>query len=171
MPKNKAKGNLIPLPKEIFLIGSYARGTKITPLDDVDIFYVMGIAVKRDEHWHTLIECSLKFGEEFLDEDKNISSIKILELIKKEISKTYSQSNIRRNNEVVNVYLTSYEVGFDIVPAFKIKNYDYYLIPAGGNSSKWKRSNPKKDEEILNILNEKHNGLLKNTIRIIKYWF
>jgi len=169
--KSKAQNGYLPYPKDIFLTGSYKRGTKIFPLDDVDIFYVIGLAEKKDNHWHTITNCTFKFGEDFKDEDENISSIKILNLIKKEISKTYSRSEIRRNGEVVNVYLTAYEVGFDIVPAWEIINENYYLIPAGGDSTKWKRSNPKIDENILDELNEKHNKLLKNIIRIVKYWF
>ena len=169
--KSKAKNGYLPYPKDIFLTGSYKRETKISPLDDVDIFYVIGLAEKKDNHRHTITDCTFDFGEDFKDEDENVSSVKVLNLLKKEISKTYSRSEVRRNGEVVNVYLTSYEVGFDIVPAWKITNDNYYLIPVGGGSTKWKRSNPKVDENILNTLNEKHSNLLKDIIRIVKYWF
>lgn len=169
--KSKAKNGYLPYSKDIFLTGSYKRGTKISPLDDVDIFYVIGLAEKKDNHWHTITNYTFDFGEDFKDEDDNVSSVRVLDLLKKEISKTYTMSKVRRNGEVVNVYLTSYEIGFDIVPAWKITNDNYYLIPAGGGSTKWKRSNPKIDEDILNDLNEKHNMLLKDTIRIVKYWF
>ncbi len=134
----------MPYPKDIFLIGSYKRGTKIRPLDDVDIFYVIGLAKRRDNNWHTITDCSFDFGDDFKDDDGNISSIKILNLLRNEISKTYSKSEIRRNGEVVNVYLKSYSVGFDIVPVWQIANDNYYLIPAGRGSTKWKKSNPKK---------------------------
>jgi hypothetical protein len=169
--KNKAEKRYLPYPKDFFLTGSYKRGTKIPPLDDVDIFYVIGLAERKDNRWHIIRDCTFDFDEDFKDDDGNISSVKILNLLKKEISKTYSRSEVRRNSEVVNVYLTSYKVGFDIVPAWEIINDNYYLIPVGGGSTKWKRSNPKIDENILNDLNKKHNMLLKNIIKIVKYWF
>lgn len=106
-----------------------------------------------------------------MDESNNISSLIILNLIKKEICETYSSSQVRRNQEVVNVYLSSYKVGFDIVPVWEIENEGYFLMPIGGGKSKWKRTNPFKDEYIINNLNKKHNELLKEIIKIIKYWF
>jgi hypothetical protein len=197
---NEAKNGRIPPSKYIFLTGSYGRKTKINPLDDVDIFYVMDYGMKENENEY-LINTSFDFGYKCIEcndgdsiigsilkaifggEEDNfcsaympypnekISSKKILELIKRGLIKNYPNSEIRRNGEVVNVYLKTYGVGFDIVPAFYINNEDYYLIPAGGKSTKWKKSNPKKDEEILKKLNDKHNGKLKDIIRIIKYWF
>ena len=169
--KNKAKRGYLPRPINIFLTGSYKRGTKISPLDDVDIFYVVGEAKSQDDYRHIITHTTFDFGNDFKDKDNNISSIKVLNLIKKEISKTYRRSEIRRNGEVVNVYLSSYEVGFDIVPAWRINNREYYLIPEGGRSTRWKKSNPKWDEYILSVLNEKHKGLLKDIIRVVKYWF
>lgn len=169
--KNKANFNQLPFPKSFYLIGSYKRGTKITPLDDIDIFYVLGIASRKNDYWHSISRCSFNFNYDYQDENNNISSVKILNLIRKEIYETYSTSQVRRNQEVVNVYLSSYKMGFDIVPVWEIENENYYLMPIGGGYSKWKRTNPFKDEEIINILNKKHNDFLKSIIKIIKYWF
>ena len=168
---NKAEYRKLPLAESFNLIGSYKRGTKITPLDDVDIFYTLGKAKKYSDNWHSITKCSFDFDESFMDENSNISSLIILNLIKKEIFETYSSSQVRRNQEVVNVYLSSYEVGFDIVPVWEIENENYYLMPIGGGKSKWKRTNPFNDEYIINNLNKKHNELLKEIIKIMKYWF
>lgn len=170
--RSKADEGQLPTPKEFLLIGSYKRGTKIAPLDDVDMLYVMGRARREGStHRHILTDCDFEFGLAFMEPENNISSVKVLNLLKKVIGAVYSRSEVRRNQEVVNVYLASYDVGFDIVPAFRVENQGYYLIPAGGGSPYWKRTNPKKDEVILDQLNEKHSNLLKNTIRIMKYWF
>jgi len=168
---NKAEDKKIPLAEYFNLIGSYKRGTKITPLDDVDIFYVIGKAKKTSDNWHSITKCSFNFDGNFMDENNNVSSVKVLNLIKQEIYETYSSSQVKRNQEVVNVYLSSYEVGFDIVPVWEIENEEYYLMPVGGGKSRWKRTNPFKDECIINDLNKKHNELLKEIIKIMKYWF
>ena len=132
---------------------------------------MLGKAKKYSDNWHRITKCSFNFDGNFKDENNNISSLKILNLIKKEVNETYSLSQVRRNQEVVNVYLTSYEVGFDIVPVWEIENESYYLMPIGEGRSIWKLTNPFKDEIIINDLNKKHNELLKEIIKIMKYWF
>src|SRR3989344_694856 len=168
---SKASNSTLPTAKDFLLTGSYARDTKITPLDDVDIFYIIGKANSVDSHWHTIIDCDFTFGQEFLDADENVSSLKILNLIKKEIGETYGKSEIRRDGEVVNLFLTSYGVGFDLTPVFEISNDDYYLMPEGKGMHKWKKSNPLIDHAHITHLHEKHNYMLKDIILLAKYWF
>ncbi len=168
-----AKGNFmqLPPPKELYIIGSYKRGTKISPLDDVDILYTIGNVRETSPNLYSIIDCAFTFNSNYLDTENNISSKKVLDEIKSELASSYSRSEIKRNNEVVNLYLTSYNAGFDIIPAFYVEFANIYLIPLGSNSTKWKKTNPKIDEKILDVLNTKHNQLLKNVIRVIKYWF
>ncbi len=167
----KANLDLIPNPKSTFITGSYIRGTKLSPLDDIDIFYVIGYADRRDGYWHTITDCNFSFGPEYLDLDNNISSTRVLELIKRTLLQTYPDSDLKRNGEVVNLFLSSYSLGLDIVPAFEVVNSDYYLIPEGSNSSKWKQSNPKTDQKIVDQLHRHHNELFKDIVRIAKHWF
>jgi hypothetical protein len=171
--KVKANDNKIPKPISYFMFGSIARKTKIKPLDDVDIMYVVGTAIKQGESEnHTLSECSIKFGEEKCEPNtNNISSLILLNDIKAAIKESYSKSEVRRNQEVVNVYLASYGVGFDIVPAFIITNMDYYLIPRGHGFHNWKKTNPAKGMELFNRVNNRHKYLVRDTLKIIKYWF
>lgn len=168
--QSKGENGTLPTPKKVFLTGSYSRGTKISPLDDIDVFYVVGHAVAVNNTWHTIVDCDYKFGSSFLEVDGNISSTKILELIKGELEETYGQSEIKRAGEVVNLYLNSYELGIDIVPAFQITNSNYFLIPNGSGSTRWKKSNPLIDELIITNLDSQHNNLVKDLIRITKYW-
>lgn len=167
---SKALLNKLPTAKNFILTGSYARDTKITPLDDVDIFYVIGKANHLGNNWHTIVDCDFVFGSEYLDVNKNISSLKILNLIKREIDQTYTASEIRRDGEVVNLFLSSYGVGFDITPVFEIVNDDYFLMPQGKGLHRWKKSNPLIDHAHITELHERHNHI-KNIILLAKYWF
>jgi hypothetical protein len=171
--KSKANENKIPKPISYFKFGSIVRKTKIKPLDDVDIMYVVGKAIKQGgTENHNLLECSINFGPtKYEPNTSNISSLILLNDIKAAIIETYSNSEVTRNQEVVNVYLSSYDVGFDIVPAFLITNMDYYLIPNGHGLHKWKKTNPGKGMELFNNVNNRHNFLVRDTIKIIKYWF
>lgn len=168
---NKAGLGVLPTAKNFILTGSYARDTKITPLDDVDIFYVIGKANSLGNGWHTIADCDFTFGQDYLDVNQNISSLKILNLVKKEIDATYTSSEIRRDGEVVNLFLSSYGVGFDINPVFEIMNDDYFLMPQGKGLHMWKKSNPLIDHAHLAELDERHNYILKEIILIVKYWF
>jgi hypothetical protein len=95
----------------------------------------------------------------------------LLNDIKTAIKETYSTSDVIRNQEVVNVYLSSYGVGFDIVPAFYVTNTGYYLIPDGNGSHWWKNTKPVSGETLFNRVNIKHSGQVRNAIKIVKYWF
>ena len=170
--KTKANEGKVAKIIEYYKFGSIQRKTKIKPLDDVDIIYVVGTAEKQiGSNMHTITNCSLSFGPEKHQPENNISSIILLNDLRSAISETYSRSEVRRNQEVVNVYLSSYEVGFDIVPAFDITNMGYLLIPAGKGNHNWKETKPQAGVDFFNSANTRHNGLLRNVIKIIKYWF
>jgi len=173
---SKSKSNYdddkIPQPLDFIKFGSIARKTKIKPLDDVDVIYVVGTAEKQlNNNMHTITKCSIGFDINKQEPINNISSLIFLNDIKAAIKQTYSSSDVRRNQEVVNVFLKSYEVGFDIVPAFYITNFEYYLIPKGGGSHWWKKTKPISGEIFFNRVNIKHSGQVRNAIKIIKYWF
>jgi len=168
--KKRDENQLLPSPIEIFLVGSYIRNTKIHPLDDIDLFYVMCPEERRQDGGDYVVNCNFDFSD-CKDEDNNISSIKILERLKKEMMSEYPQSEIKRNKEVVRVYLRSYDINFDIAPVFYVTNKGYYNMPLGDGSKFWKRTNPKRDVNILNDLNGRHNSFLKGSIRVAKYWF
>ena len=95
---NKAEYGKLPLAEYFSLIGSYKRGTKITPLDDVDIFYVLGKAKKNSDNWYSITKCSFNFDESFKDENSNISSLIILNLIIINTKKLWMKFFILWNN-------------------------------------------------------------------------
>ena len=147
---SKAEENKIPKSLGFLKFGSIARKTKINPLNDVDVIYILGEAEKQgDSNNHIITKCSFPFDDNWKEPEDNISSLYILNSIKKYIKETYSTSDITKNQEVVNVFLSSYEVGFDIVPAFNITNTNYYLMPSGGGEHNWKKTNPQYGEELF----------------------
>src|ERR1035437_3699752 len=140
--ETKAEEDTIAKPLGFFKFGSIARKTKIKPLDDVDITYIVGTADKQPiNNMHIITKCSLNFPPDKHEpgNNNNISSLILLNDIKSATKETYSRSNVRRDQEVVNVFLRSFEVGFDVAPAFYVTNMDYYLIPKGKNEHKWKK--------------------------------
>lgn len=164
-----------------FLSGSYARGTKVYPLDDIDVMVVLdgtGLqAIHRGQVLNAEVRgsgaqgspISLYFGVNGL-----LSSRIVIELFIDALRQSHPESKISKNGQAVNVWLESYGLGIDIVPCFHIiptdGSQDFYYIPAGSHSDEWIITNPQLDQKIGDQLNEFHNKKLKPVIKLLKYW-
>lgn len=168
---SKAEDGLVPASHGYHYIGSYARQTKPAPADDIDILYIVGEAEKHAGNWHMITKNTFPYMAADYDDNNNLSSLFLLNRIKKAISSTYPNSDLRRNHEVVNVYLASYARSFDLVPAWYIRNADYYLIPQGEQKHRWKKTNPFRDSAIVNTLDKKTSSTTRAAIMIVKHWF
>jgi len=165
--------------------GSFARRTKIRPLDDIDLIITFSASDNegnRASYSHNLLDdtCYIHVPEEhktlrkFCDEDGLLNSRKILEKLKSYLSEIpqYSQAEIHRRQEAVTLKLSSYPWNFDIVPAFfTVKDSngrDYYLIPDGNGN--WKKTDPRIDQKRVSEINQRQGGKALEFIRLLKYW-
>lgn len=165
--------------KDIYF-GSFARRTKTTPLDDIDIMIGLsadgatygarlggGISITVPESAKNLRKLCHD-GDSYLNSrlliNKFVSALKTVP--------QYYKAEIKRNQEAATLNLKSYAWTFDIVPSFfTCKEYDgrnYYLIPDGGGH--WKKTDPRKDRDRVTSVNRAHDGNVLNPIRIMKYW-
>jgi len=155
--------------------GSFARNTKIKPLDDIDLFLTFNAAgasytksMLYDNTYTILvpIESTRLRG---LCDDNELNSIKVVNKLVTSLSKIehYKHANIHRRQEAATLELSSYEWKFDIVPAF-YTDTGFYLIPDG--KGKWKATDPRIDQDRVSTINQKHNGRILQIIRTLKYW-
>ncbi len=168
------------------ITGSYIRGTKISPIDDLDLIFSLNC---RDSAYlwedSTQKKAKIYIYEWSYDEHplKNytvyqdwwhyISPNKILNKIKTTIRDRYSQTtDISRRWECVTTYFSSYDLTVDCMPYLWVKDNDFIFIPTSWNDLYWKKSNPDQDKKSINELNdnEHFNWKLKWVIRIMKYW-
>lgn len=158
--------------------GSFGRKTKIQPLDDIDIMVRLNgfngkyttdynyITIDTDKMPNTKLKA-------FDDGNNNISSIKILEIFKKELKQIpqYQTAEIKRNQESVTLQLKS-GLNFDIVPCFYTSKENngrqYYIIPDGNGT--WKKTDPKIMQDKISETNQNNNGNVLNQVRLVKYW-
>ena len=153
--------------------GSFARRTKIRPLDDIDIM----ICISSDNR--TCIECGDIYYISGLDIDRTnrlltdgtnyLNSTKVINRFIRKLRDLhdYSKSEMHKNQEAATLKLKSYDWNFDIVPCFYM-DIDKFLIPDGfGN---WKLTDPRIDNQRTTDINQKHKGKLLDVIRIMKYW-
>jgi len=153
--------------------GSFARNTKIEPLDDIDLILTLkaqgSTYLKISENTYDIMVPTNVISLQKLCDNDILNSIKVVNKIVlslKEIEH-YSQAKIHRREESATLLLNSYEWNFDIVPSF-YTDQGFYLIPNG--QGKWKATNPKIDQDNVSTINQKHNGKILQIIRILKYW-
>lgn len=167
-----------------FLGGSFARHTKIWPLDDIDIFFPMdgGTLVYVQNGMRLPFTIVSDAGRTRLYQDRYLSngyvdSTKVLNTFRDGLKDTYPSSEIRRDGQCVNLQTTvaatsdSTGIGFDVVPCFSVIPFDgseaFYLVPDGAGG--WMRSNPRKDTTICTELHNYH-GTYRKAVRLVKYW-
>lgn len=163
------------------LFGSFARRTKIRPLDDIDIMVVMhGGGGTERQSLFVEFESQIHPGTMgspvrlLCDDAGYINSNRVLFKFRDALSKIpqYEGADLHKRHEAVTLKLKSYPWNFDIVPTFGVTNgytpLTYYVIPDG--KGHWKRTDPRKDDERVNDVNQKHDGLALPTIRLLKYW-
>lgn len=155
--------------------GSFARNTKIRPLEDIDM--ILTFAAQGSTY------NMLSYGKNYLidvpeaatnlrklcNDDGRLNSIKLVNKLVSSLSQIeqYKKAELHRRQEAATLQLTSYEWNFDIVPAF-YTDTGYYLIPDG--SAGWKATDPRVDQSWISEINQKHSGAILQIIRTLKYW-
>lgn len=164
-----------------FLSGSYARETKIWPLDDINVMIVLDghglVPISGGIHLDAEVRRSGMQGSaitKHFDANNFVSSVSVLEVFRDALKDTYPDSEIKKDGQAINVWLESYGLGLDIVPCFHIVprdgSQDFYYIPMGDGNTMWKSTNPKIDQRISDNLHVRHDRKLKPVIKLIKYW-
>lgn len=161
--------------------GSFARRTKVRPLDDIDMLVMLNgqDAQFVQDSWDIytfLVSTTSDFSplRPYVDENGWVNSTRILNHFKSGLKKipNYQKSEIKRTGAAVVLNLKSYEWAFDIIPALPAGDgsgsTDYYLIPDGKGN--WMKTDPRIDQELVTEANQNQNGYLLPLIRLIKYW-
>ena len=158
--------------------GSFARKTKIRPLDDIDLMICLSAQGASYLEYSDQIlitvnpNSNLKaFCNDYTD---TLNSTKV---INKFVSKCasvpqYAKAELKRNGVAAVLALKSYDWSFDIVPCFmtvvELNGRNYYFIPDGQGN--WKKTDPRIDRARVQTINRNHDGYVLNVVRIIKYW-
>ncbi|MCG6154033.1 hypothetical protein [Leptospira bandrabouensis] len=154
--------------------GSFARKTKIRPLDDIDLILTFSAngstyLTESSNNYILKVPESATILRKFCNTDFTLNSIKIVNKLVASLNsiEQYKSAEIHRKQEAATLNLRSYEWNFDLVPAF-YTDKDFYLIPNGIGG--WKATDPRIDQNRLTLINQKHNAKILQIIRILKYW-
>lgn len=159
--------------------GSFARRTKIRPLDDIDLMFGLSAegctyTTYSDRITLDTNDTSRRLNNFRHSDSQTISSVRILNHYKNKLLNIpqYQKADLKRNQEAVTLQLTTKTWNFDIIPCFithpDILGKTYYLIPDGNGN--WKKTDPRIDKTRTTEINVKNNGNMLNVIRAVKYW-
>ena len=153
--------------------GSFARKTKIRPLDDIDLM----ICISGDGR--TYVNYGSTYYINGLESDSTnglmingtsyLNSTKVINRFIKKLAdlNDYSKAEMHKNMEAATLKLKSYDWNFDIIPCWHM-DIDKFLIPDGAGN--WKLTDPRVDNQRTTDINQKHKGKLLDVIRVMKYW-
>lgn len=165
--------------------GSFARRTKIRPIDDIDIMICIDstdlmlsisgnsdiqITLKNTVNTALKACCDSTYG---YYSTYILNSNKVKNRLKAALSGLHDcrKAELHSNQEAVTLEYSTYEWNFDIVPCIYVSEYfgqGYYLIPNGiGN---WKKTDPRRDRDKVTNENRRLEGKLLDLIRLVKYW-
>jgi hypothetical protein len=134
-----------------FLTGSYARHTKIHPLNDIDVMIVRNQA---------------RVG---LSSSGGIGPSQALEEVAQAARLAFPNGvTIKKQARSVNLSFASLDFGFDVIPGW-LRHPDGYWIPDLATGS-WIPTNPQAHEEMMTDANERSADRLKPVIKMVKHW-
>ncbi len=125
-----------------FISGSYARGTAVHPINDVDIFAVMDKAEKDTPR-------------------------AALRRLKREIKKALPACETRIQDHSVRVQFPGAALTLDVVPAFQ--HNEGFHIPENSTSS-FVFTNPRAAKVEADRLNAATSGMFSQLVRLAKHW-
>lgn len=132
--------------------GSFARKTKIRPIDDIDLM----ICISGDGRTYTqsgaiyyIAGIDSDTSNSLLDDKTGyLNSTKVINRFIKKLASLsdYNKAEMHKNQEVATLKLKSYTWNFDIVPCWHM-DIDKFLIPDG--SGNWKLTDPRIDNQRI----------------------
>jgi hypothetical protein len=177
--EDKVEHFLLLYTEKDIAFGSFARNTKIRDLDDIDLMICIKAQGAKYFEYADHIEITVPSSAASLHRycNANTDILNSRMVINKFVSALsevphYEKADIKRTMEAATLKLTSYTWNFDIVPCFfttpEADGRTFYIIPDGRGH--WKKTDPRKDRDIVTLVNQAHEGSVLNPVRILKFW-
>lgn len=133
-----------------FVVGSWGKGTAIRPPRDIDLYFLLPVnAHRRFQHY-------LGNGQSAL-----------LQEVKGMLAKTYPDTDMRGDGQVVVVKFDSFDV--EVAPAFLLTNGRYWICDTHDGGS-YKETDPWAEVRQLETADQANNRNLRPLIRMLKAW-
>jgi hypothetical protein len=132
------------------LVGSWGKGTVVRPPRDIDVLFVLPYEVyERYEQRHGNKQSAL------------------LQEVKSKLAKYYTYTEMSGDGQVVVVPFTSY--GVEVVPAFKLKNGQYWICDTHDGGS-YRTTDPVAEKSAIEESDKASQGNTRSLVRMLKCW-
>lgn len=131
-------------------VGSFGRDTEIYT-SDIDI----------------LVQLPYETYVKFNGYSSNGQSA-LLQEVKKVLEKTYSTTYLKGDGQIISLPFSD-GINFEVLPAFLNKDGSY-TFPNTNNGGSWKVTDPKKEIDAVNKMNNESNKNLKRLCRMARAW-
>lgn len=172
------KDSVPRLTGTVMPFGSFARRTKIRPLDDIDLLVVIRGTDLRVDGWGLPTDLKLKpvpgaWPPKYLDTGGHLNSRIVLNGLKAHIASIpqYKTTSKRISGQAVVLKPGTRAWTFDLVPAVAIRDkkaVTHYLIPNGKGA--WMATDPRRDALKTRQASAQVAGAMYEIIRLVKYW-
>lgn len=132
------------------LIGSWGKGTEVRPPRDIDLYFVLPVAVYNRFNAYTGNKQSA-----------------LLQEVKTVLQKTFSTTSMRGDGQVVLVGFSTFDV--EVVPAILLTDGRYWICDTHDGGS-YTVSNPSAELAYITTENVNHNSNLIPLIKMLKAW-
>ncbi len=133
-----------------FMVGSWGKGTQVRPSQDVDVFFVLP---------------SIEF--ERINQLAGNKQSALLQEVKEALQKTYRQTDMRGDGQVVIVRFNS--IAIEVVPVFAYSD-GTYCMPDTNDGGRWKKVDPFAEFTFLRAAQQTAFGNVRPVAKMIKLW-
>ncbi|MDH1180098.1 hypothetical protein N5C72_18590 [Achromobacter mucicolens] len=137
--------------RNAFLIGSWAKGTRIRPPRDVDLYFLLPAEV----------------FYRFQNYGNNGQSA-LLQEVRSRLQARYPGSSIRGDGPVVLAAFHSYSV--EVVPAFALTQANAYWVCDTKNGGSYKKTMPLHEVSAIEAADARNAGNVRRLVRMLKAW-
>ena len=134
-----------------FLIGSWAKGTRVRPPRDVDLYFLLPAAV-----YHRF------------DTYQGYRQSALLQEVKGKLLTKYPGSDIKGDGPVVLAAFESYSI--EIVPAFALTEEHAYFVCDTKDGGAYKKTRPWDEAVAINTADQRNANNVRPLIRMLKVW-
>ena len=132
------------------LVGSWSKGTPVRPPRDVDFIFELPVAV-----YHRFEQRTGNKQSQLLQEVKDI------------LLRTYPQTSMRGDGQVVVVPFNTY--GIEVAPGFALQEGGYWICDAD-NGGRYKWVHPAAELTAFNTTDVRFNGNVRKFSQMFKQW-
>lgn len=133
-----------------FLIGSWGKDTAMRPPRDLDLYFLLPVAV------HTRFQAHVWNRQSAL-----------LQEVRGVLTETYPNTDMSGDGQTVVARFDTYNV--EVVPAFVLTN-GRYLICNTREGGSYKETDPWAEARYIDSIDQANNGNLRRLIRMLKAW-